>query len=138
MPATLDGSALMAWLTGRWSVARDINDGAGAFHGEATFSPEADGTLRWHEAGEMTLGGATLPARRTLFLGADGRVAFDDGRPFHDLALVGGACDAFHPCGPDEYRGRYEAEGEDAFVVTWRVTGPGRDDTIRSRYTRLG
>ena len=136
MATTVGGLTLMEWLTGDWSVARDINAGQGAFHGRASFTPGPDGTLRWHETGQLTLDGATLPAYRTLTLDAGGQVRFDDGRPFHQLALADGACDAFHPCGPDEYTGRYEILDDDTFVVTWRVHGPGRDDTIHTRYTR--
>jgi hypothetical protein len=136
MSTTVTGQALLGWLTGEWSVARDINDGDGAFHGVAAFTPQDDGTLRWHETGELTLDGATLPAYRTLTIDAGGQVRFDDGRPFHQLTLVGGTADAFHPCGPDAYDGRYEIVDDDTLDVTWRVVGPGRDDTIVSRYTR--
>ena len=138
MPTTLAGQTLLEWLTGDWSVGREINDGQGTFHGHAVFTPQPDGTLRWHETGELTLDGATVPTYRTLTLDAGGQVRFDDGRPFHDLALTAGACDAFHPCGPDAYTGRYEVVDDDTLVVTWRVRGPGRDDTILSRYTRAG
>jgi hypothetical protein len=128
----------LPWLTGDWTVARDINAGGGAFHGRAAFTPQDDGTVRWHETGELTLDGSTVDAYRTLTIDDAGQVRFDDGRPFHDLDPVDGACDAFHPCGPDAYTGRYEADGDDAFVVTWHVLGPGRDDTIVTRYTRAG
>jgi hypothetical protein len=136
MATTVAGTSLLEWLTGEWSVARDINAGQGAFHGRASFTPRPDGTLRWHETGDLTLDGARLPAYRTLTIDAGGQVRFDDGRPFHDLALVDGACDAFHPCGPDEYTGRYEVVDDNLLVVTWHVHGPGREDTITSRYTR--
>jgi hypothetical protein len=129
---------VMEWLIGDWSVARDINDGGGSFHGQAAFTPQPDGTLRWHETGELTLDGATVNAYRTLAIDPDGQVRFDDGRPFHQLALVDGLCDAVHPCGPDEYTGRYEVVDDDTFVVTWHVHGPGRDDTIFTRYERAG
>lgn len=129
--------ALLEWLTGEWSVDRDISDGRGTFRGGASFTPQDDGTLRWHEAGELTLDGSTLPAYRTLTIDADGQVRFDDGRPFHDLVLVDGACDAFHPCGADEYTGRYEVVDDDTLVVTWHVEGPRKHDVIVSRYTRL-
>ena len=136
MPPTLARTALLEWLAGDWSVAREINDGAGSYRGRASFTPQPGGTLRWHETGALTLDGATVATHRTLTIDTAGQVSFDDGRPFHHLALVDGGCDAFHPCAPDEYRGRYEVIGDDAFDLTWRVHGPGRDDTIHSRYTR--
>jgi hypothetical protein len=127
---------LLEWLAGDWSIDRDINDGGGTFHGRAAFTPQPDGTLRWHETGDLTLDGSTVPTYRTLSIDAGGQVRFDDGRPFHHLALTDGACDAVHPCAPDEYTGRYEVVDDDTFTVTWRVRGPGRDDTITSRYER--
>lgn len=133
MPTT---ATLREWLAGDWSIVRDVNGGQGSFAGRASFTPRADGLLRWHEAGEFTLGGVTLPASRTLFIAADGQVSFDGGGPFHNLEMVGDACDAFHPCGPDEYYGHYKVVDDDTMVVTWRVHGPGRDDTIVSQYTR--
>jgi hypothetical protein len=136
MATTVAGDELLGWLVGDWAVARDINDGGGAFHGRASFTRQDDGTLRWHEDGELTLGDATLPAYRTLTIDAAGQVRFDDGRPFHGLALVDGACDAFHPCGEDAYTGRYEVVDADTLVVTWHVVGPRKDDVIVSRYTR--
>lgn len=133
---TVADQELLEWLTGDWTVDRDINDGAGSFRGRASFTPQADGTLRWHETGELRLGDATLPAYRTLTIDDAGQVRFDDGRPFHDLALVDGACDAFHPCGDDAYSGRYEVLDLDTLVVTWHVEGPRKRDVIVSRYTR--
>ena len=138
MSTTVEGMTLMEWLTGDWSVDRDINHGRGSFHGRASFTPQPDGTLRWHETGELSLDGSTVPTYRTLTIDAGGQVRFDDGRPFHQLALVGGACDAFHPCGPDEHTGHYKVVDHDTLVVTWRIRGLGRDDTITSRYTRAG
>ena len=105
--------------------------------GRASFTPQPDGTLRWHETGELTLDGSTVATHRTLTIDTAGQVSFDDGRPFHHLALVDGGCDAFHPCAPDEYRAATTSSDDDAFDLTWRVHGPGRDDTIHSRYTRV-
>lgn len=136
MPVTPPDAPLSEWLAGDWSVDRDIDDGRGAFRGVASFVPQQDGTLCWHETGTLTLDGATVAAYRTLSIDPDGQVRFDDGRPFHRLVLAGGTCDAFHPCGPDRYDGRYEVLGPDAFLVTWRVRGPDRDDTIVSHYRR--
>jgi hypothetical protein len=136
MPS-LAGTDLITWLAGTWTVERDINDGHGSFHGEATFTPDPDGTaLTWHEEGTMTLGELTLPATRTLTLDAAGHISFSNGLPFHDLALTDGACDAFHPCGPDAYTGRYERVDDDTLLVTWHVKGPRKDDVLVSRYAR--
>lgn len=136
MSGTVAEQMLLEWLVGEWVVVREINDGRGAFRGRASFTPQPDRTLRWHETGELNLDGTTVPSYRTLTLDAEGQVRFDDGRPFHHLSLTDGVCDAFHPCGPDEYTGRYEVVDHATFTVTWRVLGPGRNDTITSQYTR--
>jgi hypothetical protein len=132
---------LAAWLRGRWTVQRTINGEAGHFAGTAEFTPAGDApnVTRWVEHGDLTLGAYTGPARRALTLHADAdglEVRFDDGRPFHDLDLRDGHWEPTHLCGPDTYRGTFDLSGEDHFSVTWRVSGPGRDDTIVSDYRR--
>ncbi len=134
---------LAAWLLGEWSIARMINGGAGRFQGHASFvvDPRSPAVLIWREHGHLRLGAHDGPAARTLRIepagAASWEVRFDDGRPFHLLDLTGGVCDATHLCGADTYRGRYEIEGPDRFTVTWRVTGPHKDDEIASVYERL-
>lgn len=127
---------LGSWLAGEWSVQRYISGGRGTFRGRASFTPRQDGTTRWHEAGQLVLDGHEGPASRTLTLDPDGQVRFDDGRPFHRLDLATGRCEAEHLCAPDTYRGTFEVLDDATLIVTWRVRGPGRDDTIRSHYTR--
>ncbi len=127
---------LGSWLAGEWSVQRYISAGRGTFRGVAAFTAQEDGTTRWHETGQLVLDGHEGPASRTLILDPDGQVRFDDGRPFHRLDLATGRCEAEHLCAPDVYRGTFEVLDDETLVVTWRVRGPGRDDTIRTRYTR--
>jgi hypothetical protein len=127
-------------LAGSWSVTRAINGAADAFTGVANFTPGV-GRLWWRERGELRLGDYVGDAWRTYLIvpcGDAWEVRFDDGRPFHALDLRSGGCEAVHPCGPDIYRGVYALAEPDRFTVTWRVTGPGRDDTIASDYRRLG
>jgi hypothetical protein len=134
-PAPTD---LLAWLDGSWAIDRTINGGAGAFTGVATFTRAGEGRTRWDERGHLTFGAYSGPATRTLWIvrAADGYdVTFEDGRPFHPLTL-GADDDAIHHCGADVYRGTYAIEAPDALRVVWRVTGPRKDDTIASAYTR--
>jgi hypothetical protein len=129
---------LSEFLPGAWSVTRVINDDDG-FEGTATFEPEGDGTLSWHEHGRLRLGDYDGQARRAYVIVPDGeawQVRFDDGRPFHPLDFSDGRGEAEHRCGPDTYRGVYEILGADHFTVTWTVAGPGRADTIASDYRR--
>ena len=139
---TVSGIELAAWLPGEWTVTRVINDGAGRFEGRASFAP-APGppvSMIWHERGRLQLGAHDGPAERTLRLepAAHGawEVRFADGRPFHPLDLATGSDDVTHLCGADTYHGRYAVQGPDRFTVTWRVTGPHKDDLIETRYDR--
>jgi hypothetical protein len=112
------------------------------FEGTAQFDddPRTPGGLTWRERGRLRTGSHDAEARRSYLIvpSLDGwEVSFEDGRPFHRLQLAGGRGAAEHVCGADVYRGAYELTGPDAFTVTWRVTGPRKDDLIESDYRRL-
>ena len=141
MAARSDSPAdLPAWLTGAWTARRIINGGAGTFTGTAVFSDDGAGALVWHEVGRLALPSHAGEATRTYLIVADGagawEVRFDDGRPFHPLDLSDGRWEARHHCGEDLYRGVYEVTAPDRFAVTWRVTGPRKDDVIACAYAR--
>ncbi|MFJ9407889.1 DUF6314 family protein [Streptomyces sp. NPDC101393] len=136
-----------AYLVGRWSVLRSVHDlrggGEGSFRGTAEFRYEpAGGALLHVEDGELTWGGATHPAGRTLRLRPrpDGtaEVEFADGRPFHVLDLRTGRWTAVHPCAADRYEGVFTVVGADAWHLEWRVGGPEKDQLLRSVHRRLG
>ena len=140
--AALSGPAdLPSFLLGDWSLRRVINDGEGTFDGVARFTADGAGGVLWHETGRLALGDYAGEAHRTLSIapdleaGSGWQVRFDDGRPFHALDLRCGRCRVEHRCGRDVYRGVYAAE-PDRLTVRWRVTGPGRADTIASAYRR--
>ncbi|WP_022928917.1 DUF6314 family protein [Patulibacter americanus] len=135
-----------AFLPGTWQIDREVHDALagtdGRYVGTATFALDGDG-LSWVERGTLQLGGFEGTATRTMAVvpgpdGAEGRweVRFDDGRPFHPLDLRAGACPVDHPCGEDHYAGWVRVEGPGLLVVSWRVTGPRKDHTILTRYTR--
>jgi hypothetical protein len=132
-----------SFLPGVWQIDREVHDALagtdGRYVGTATFAPDGDG-LSWVERGTLRLGAFEGTATRTMRIvpGPAGRweVRFDDGRPFHPLDLRTGACPVDHPCGEDHYAGWVRAEHERLLVVSWRVTGPRKDHTILTRYTR--
>lgn len=129
---------------GRWSLRRDIDDRhsgqTGHLAGEATFEADASGGLTYVEGGMLRMG--ALPAlsasRRYLWRFADGRVEvrFADGAAFHSFAPVGHARGTDHPCGADHYRVRYDFSTFPDWSARWEVTGPKKDYTSVSRYTR--
>jgi hypothetical protein len=136
-----------AYLSGRWSIERtvdDLHNGVeGSFRGTAEFRPDAKGeALLHHEEGQLTWGGTVNPASRTLLLRPrpDGTAAvgFADGRPFHDLDLRTGRWTAVHPCAADRYEGTFTALGPDEWHLAWRVGGPAKDQLLCSVYRRLG
>lgn len=130
-----------AYLPGSWRVERSLHDAAagdGRFDGTATFAPTPEG-LRWTERGRLRLGSYDGPASRELRIvaAADGwEVRFADGRPFHRLELGRRPAAVEHLCGADRYTGELTVEGDDAFVVRWRVRGPAKDQRLAGRYIR--
>ncbi len=143
MTGSVGSADLVALLTGRWSIERsllDRRDGtAGAFTGVATFSPEADGLL-WDEEGRLRFGAFEGPATRRLRVRRDPggwTVLFEDGSLFHPLDLGSGGAAVEHPCGPDVYAGAYDLRDRDRLDVRWDVTGPRKDQEIRSVYRRI-
>lgn len=133
----------LAEFDGAWRLRRTIADHRdgpdGRFEGRAVFTPEGPG-LAYREEGVLRLTGQPpLAASRSCFWRADGpsrvAVSFPDGRPFHAFDLATGA-EAVHLCGEDSYRVAYDFGAWPAWQATWRVTGPRKDYTMVSRYTR--
>lgn len=127
---------------GRWSVVRELADLrgglAGRFEGVASFG-RVGTAIWWDEAGELDWPTHHGEAGRRLFVVADGaqaRVHFDDGRPFHSLDLTNGRCDLAHDCAPDLYTGELTVTSDDEWHVAWDVEGPAKRLTIRSDYRR--
>ncbi|SCD94172.1 hypothetical protein GA0115246_1082721 [Streptomyces sp. SolWspMP-sol7th] len=119
-PATTPVPDLLAFLAGRWHVARTAEDRhtgtRGHFTGTADFTALPGGGLRHHEEGTFTWDGVARPAYRTLRWLPDpagkgsARVTFDDGRFFHDVDLRTGHAIADHPCSLDLVPGRVHRE----------------------------
>ena len=134
----------VAYLAGRWAIARTVRDAAsgteGTFTGIGTFAPDGAG-LAYDERGELDLGHWRGASSRALYYAPDGpgRVAvrFADGRPFHDLDLRAGSWHAHHPCAPDAYDGAFTVVSADEWRQTWHVRGPRKDQVLASVYTRL-
>lgn len=127
------------WLIGTWTFERDLIDRQhgvdGRVAGDMIFTAEDD-RIRWHESGTLTWGDVHTPVTRTLFLtgGTDGWfVTFEDGRFFHDWRPGN---PVRHPCGADDYTGQIDAD-PDSMIITWNVSGPGKDYTSTTQLTRV-
>ncbi|MEU6402796.1 DUF6314 family protein [Streptomyces sp. NPDC046985] len=137
----------LAYLAGRWRVARAVRDLSsgeeGEFTGVTVFERSAGAGLVHRESGTFVWRGAARPAERTLrFLPGAGpgsaEVRFADGRPFHDLDLTSGRCVADHPCAADLYRGEFTVRDAHRWRTVWRVGGPAKDLLLVTDYTRDG
>lgn len=142
-------------LVGSWLLSRRIEDRRAreTLHvtGTTELSMREDGRIAWRESGELTRGAADappIPVRRELLIerregiqdgeprtdSSDGEwmVLFADGRDFHPWAP---GRTVVHPCGEDRYDGLVEIADAGQWRVTWDVTGPAKDMTIRSVLT---
>lgn len=137
-------------LLGSWSFTRTIADHRRRSEyragGTATFGAEPDGRIRWFEEGRLVWQARSSAFTRTLFLvppaddNADWSVTFEDGRFFHPWS----ADEVVHLCGRDTYRGDVDsqtspdpgaaADCQAGWTLTWRVTGPAKDYTMRTHY----
>ncbi len=128
-------------LQGVWRLTRQIEDRraglVGEFEGEARFLRD-DAGLRQEEEGVLRYGTATpMQANRVYLWREDASglaVFFDDGRPFHRLGE--GQLDDIHHCDPDIYRVQYDFSDWPVWRQVWDVTGPRKDMTLRSKFSR--
>lgn len=133
------GMITLADLAGEWALTRRIIDHLGGregrFVGECHWRPDAHG-LRQEEQGLLHYADAPpMQANRSYLWRAEGgglAVYFDDGRPFHCLAL--GRLFDRHHCAPDIYDVRYDFSQFPDWTQSWQVAGPRKNMTIISRF----
>lgn len=138
------------FLLGRWTLERSIADHrAGArseFSGAAELSapPMRPGLsaarARYHEHGRFRSPSYEGAARRTLhYLRQGGAVVinFADGHRFIDLDLRGGAAQARHACGADDYRLGFWVRAPDVVEERWWVQGPAKHYEARTVWRRM-
>lgn len=107
--------------------------------GTACFSACAAGLLL-EEHGTISVGTYVGEATQRYVFQIEGasvaNICFEDGRPFHQLNLATGLARVRHDCPPDRYEGRYRALAPTCWLLSWRVTGPRKHQTLTSRFTR--
>ena len=151
--------SLFSFLSGPWHFSRSVRHAAGdvfTVTGTCSWAPLSAvapfSDLQYEERGRMLRGEAFVADVRqaaTWHLRGQLRaeVFFPDGRPFHDVELatlaVGAACRCAHDCPPDVYAGELALAaplpgegGPLALELAWRVTGPQKDYTSRTRWWR--
>jgi hypothetical protein len=133
----------LAYLAGEWTLTREIVDHrsgrSGSFDGVANVRTSGR-RGRYEEHGRLRFGGYDGSARRTLELvgtnGSGVAVLFADGRPFFDLDLLMGTCQAVHQCSEDRYELEFGATSTDRLLERWRVCGPEKDYEARTTWRR--
>lgn len=131
-------------FAGAWRLSRELTDSMGAMsgtlEGRAAFTPRGAQQLSYAEAGTLTLdSGAVLQAERRYHWGWDGDqvvVTFEDGAPFHHFTPLGQSAGTPHLCGADLYTVAYDFTAWPRWQAVWQVTGPKKNYTSRSIYTR--
>jgi hypothetical protein len=140
------GDRLFGMLAGTWRIQRSI-DPEGMLDGTARFSVRDDGWLHYAETGELAIHGGQFTARRSYLFEPkeDGFSVWFDAEPlrlFHTIVLDGaeggvrtGAAE--HLCRNDLYLSSYSLEPDGRFTIRHRVTGPNKDYTVTTLYTRI-
>lgn len=134
-------------LAGSWSFNRII-EGQGTMQGIAIFRPLDKASLAYRERGNLKLlNGAELQAEREYIFGSSDKgfeVFFQENPPrlFHRISLsasVDGELSggAKHLCNLDNYQSTYTFLPDGRFVVRHVVSGPRKDYTMITTYTRV-
>lgn len=123
---------------GSWQMERVIDDArtgqSQRFSGHAVLQ---EGVFR--EVGVLHLDTGPLAASRQYLWSGTGQglhIAFDDGRPFHDVDLSQSQPQATHHCDPDLYRVAYDFRAWPDWQATWAVTGPRKDYKMITCYRK--
>lgn len=131
-------------FAGEWALSREITDRhagqSGHMVGRVVMTPKGADLLAYSESGQMQLAdGPVLQATRRYVWRFDGGrviVTFAEGGDFHSFVPSGQGVGTDHPCGADYYRVAYDFTAWPAWSATWTVTGPRKDYTSVSHYTR--
>lgn len=130
-------------FAGCWRLSRRITDRSGGQSGHAEGRVEflRDGAaLRYCETLTLYLPGqGPISGTRNYVWLPDPvgiAVTFDDGRPFHRIALGQGAPRDVHDCGADRYAVTYDFADWPVWAVTWEVTGPRKDYRMETLFVR--
>jgi len=98
-------------------------------------------SLLYHETGVIRLenytGTATQTYRYAFPSHTVAEVYFNDGHFFYTLDLTTSHCKIQHLCREDVYHGVFDAISETTYQQIWRVTGPRKDYTSRTTFSRL-
>ncbi|MEJ6402333.1 DUF6314 family protein [Yoonia sp. 2307UL14-13] len=129
---------------GTWQISRVITDRlagqTGQLDGVATFTRTDGNTLAYVEEGTLQLAdGPKLQATRPYrwHFGDDVvAMTFADGSAFHSFVPEGYVEGTEHDCGDDTYAVRYDFIPWPRWRAVWVVSGPRKDYTSVTEFTR--
>ena len=134
-------------LAGNWTLHRRA-DGRDLMTGQASLTPNNDGSLAYRETGMARYAdGQSFAAERTYLYraGPSGfSVFFSENPPrlFHDVILndANGTLtgEASHLCRDDLYRSRYSFLPDGTFSTRHDVRGPRKNYVLDTSYSRIG
>ncbi|MCK1477241.1 hypothetical protein IVB27_21155 [Bradyrhizobium sp. 197] len=133
-------------LIGSWSLDRVI-EGQATMQSIAVFTPLDSGWLAYREQGYLKLANGTIvqAEREYVFRSSDGGFSVffreDPPRLFHEISLSASCRGelsgrARHLCKRDNYQSAYMFLPDGTFVVRHVVSGPSKDYTMNTTYTR--
>ena len=129
---------MLDWFKGHWTFTREITHANGQIDlvdGSVGFTPRGAGLI-YDELGVLRIGSREFRTERRYFwtLRDDEIIVeFEDGRFFHKFSMS--KTSSHHLCLPDDYWVDYKF-GTETWEAKWRVKGPRKDYTMRTRYTR--
>jgi len=129
---------------GTWQITREITDRlagqSGKLDGVAALTEAGPGILHYEESGRLQMGdGPVLEAVRRYqwhFSETGVDMTFEDGSTFHSFVPHGYVSGTDHPCGDDTYAVRYDFIPWPRWRSVWVVTGPRKDYTSVTEFTR--
>lgn len=134
-------------LEGKWQLTRSIMDRRNGMNGQlsgmAVFTNTAPHELTYVEEGELHYGQQPAMTAKRQYIwraveaGGVQKIAvhFEDGSPFHSIALDRSMPDDDHLCDPDYYFVSYDFSHWPKWQAEWKVLGPSKDYRMISRYT---
>lgn len=135
----------LAQFEGKWRLERQIDDRKsgveGRLTGVASFTATEPGVLAYTETGELVYGDHPAMVAERRYTWREGKeqidVFFEDGAPFHVIALGRLMPYDNHHCDPDLYHVSYDFTGWPIWRAVWRVIGPNKNYRMVSEYTAL-
>ncbi|WP_085784737.1 DUF6314 family protein [Candidatus Nucleicultrix amoebiphila] len=132
------------WFEGEWILERTIVDRRQNLLGNVTGRlriVKKESQLFLNESGVLHYGAYEGPVSQqmsmTFTMPYYADVFFANGRYFHNLDLREKEWRIEHHCGHDLYKGCYQIDPNNFFMITWQVNGPRKNLSLLSKYNKF-